>query len=207
MDASGRARIGAARERRGLGAAALELANRGGARGLAPAAVCARAGIAEERFARHFGDVEDCLLEACEAGAARLVAAVRGAFAAAGEWRGGLRAAAWAAAGAIEADPEAWRFWVLEAPGAGPRLRAAREAREAELLELLRGGREERGAKAEGVLGGILAVGAAALEGGGGRPAASYVPELLFLAVAAFEGAAAARGELAARRPAAALTA
>lgn len=165
--------------------------------------VCLRAEVGRERFREHFASLEDCYLQGFEETARRFDAVVFGAYeSATGGWREGLRAAGYAAAGFIEAEPDAVRFAVTSMFAAGDRAQLAREAQLQRIVDLIDAGRRQSGAPdwlpraiAEGVLGSIYQVLVREL-GRGARPARDFVPELMYVAVRPYLGHAAALEEL-----------
>jgi AcrR family transcriptional regulator len=198
-------------DREALVQAIVELTAERGYNGLSVAAISRRAGVSHYRFAEHFESVQDCYLRTFEDQARRFESEVLAAFDAdpGAAWRVRLRAAAYAAASFVDRDPATARFATVATPGAGEDAQRLRDAQTQRLVGLLDAGRSEladpdslgRG-HAEVLFGGIYQMLVSGLVRGERRPAVSFVPELMYLAVLPYLGHAAAREELETPAPA-----
>lgn len=131
-------------ERRRLEAAITALAAERGFAGTDAAAVCRRAGLGEEVFARHFASPEDCFCAAMQSATEALLARVGAAFAAAADgWRNQIRAVAYVMLAFFQEDPARARLMVVESPLAGARSRRIRDDGRAALAALLDRARSE----------------------------------------------------------------
>jgi AcrR family transcriptional regulator len=173
------------------------------------AAVCTAAGIDRATFERHFGDLEDCYLRVFEANSERFDTAVIGAFQSEETWRDGLRAAAYAAARFIDANPREVRFGAIAMFQAGPMAQVIRERQLHGMVDLIDAGRRQlddpdslgRGV-AEAVLGSIYQTLVAEIQQGTKASAEAFVPELMYIAVRPYLGHEAAVEELSRPPPA-----
>jgi AcrR family transcriptional regulator/DNA-binding MarR family transcriptional regulator len=129
------------------------------------ARVAGRARVSRRTFYDSFEDREDCFLAVFDEAVARIVGLVAGAYAGKKGWQERVRAALAALLECFEQEPEVASLVVVEALGAGPRVRERR----AEVLERLSGAIHEAGARAkaghglssltgEGVVGAVLSV-------------------------------------------------
>ena len=171
---------------------------------LTAAAVCERAGVPADAFARAFPRLEDCYSWVHEENSRTFEQLVMAAFEGDGSWRDRLRAAAYVAARYMEGHPREVRFGVTEMFAAGPMAQVVRERGLHRMVELIDAGRWElddpysvdRGV-AEGVFGAAYATLTAELRRrGGALPAADFVPAMMYLAVGPYLGQEAAREEL-----------
>src|SRR5204862_7328108 len=105
----------------------LELVAERGYRATTVAQVLERAGVGRARFKRLFGGKRDCFLQVYDELSERFEEHVFAAFESEGEWRDGMRAAAYAAAHWIRDHPREARYWVLEMVAAGEFAQARRE--------------------------------------------------------------------------------
>jgi AcrR family transcriptional regulator len=166
--------------------------------------VIERAGVDRAAFDRHFLGLGDCILQAYWKSTNEFNALVRAAFEREGDWRGSLRAAAYAAARYIRDNPRRVRFGTLQLFQAGPIAQAERESHLHQMVDLIDAGRQElddpdslgRGV-AEGVFGSIYELVVKSVQSGQGtRSAEDVVPEMMFLAIRPYLGLEAAIEEL-----------
>ncbi|MGI8330889.1 TetR/AcrR family transcriptional regulator [Actinomadura scrupuli] len=115
----------AGRRRRLIGAFARVAAEHGYSR-TTIAQVTEAAGVPEQAFYAHFGDLEDCFLAAYDHGAGILLARMHAARLAQPGWRDALRAGLRVLFEAMAAEPAFARIAVIETGSAGPRVRRAR---------------------------------------------------------------------------------
>ncbi|HET9185569.1 MAG TPA: hypothetical protein VFN82_05445 [Solirubrobacterales bacterium] len=160
-----------------------------------------RAGIYRQAFYDEFSSKEDCYLQALEAGAGWAEAAARAGASREATWRGKMRGALRELLGYFEAQPDLARALVVEVHAAGPRaleIRRAALERAARQVDLARGeGTEAAPAIAgEGVVAGILAVLHARLARGEDAGLVRLLPDLAYLAVLPYFGAAEAAAEM-----------
>jgi AcrR family transcriptional regulator len=166
--------------------------------------VAARAGVSEETFRRHFADEAECFMAVFRRYVGVFESRVVGAFGREDDWRAGLRAAAYAAAGYIRDYPRETRFGGIQILGAGPLPQAHSGNFLQRIVDLIDAGRQElddpdsmsRGV-AEGVLGSVYESLLRELQRGEVRAPEDFVPELMYIAVRPYLGHEAAREELA----------
>jgi len=160
-----------------------------------------RAGIYRQAFYDEFASKEDCYLQALEAEAACVEAAIRSGTSQERTWRCKMRRALQELLSYFEAHPDVARALVVEVHAAGPRALEVRRAaleRAARQVDLAR--REGSGAApaiaAEGVVAGILAVLHARLARGEDGELLRLLPELAYLATLPYFGPAEAAAEM-----------
>lgn len=162
-----------------------------------------RAGVSRADFRRLFAGKQACFLAVYDEIAESFAAAVFVAFEREGEWREGLRAAAYAAARWVGEHPREARYATVETMMAGEFAVARREATLRRFVDLVDAGREQledpdsvSRAMAEGVVGGILGTLTRNMRRGARARPEDFVPELMFLAVRPYLGQEVAREEL-----------
>lgn len=160
------------------------------------------AGLYRQAFYDSFSGKEDCYLQALEAGLAWVESVMREAASTeeAG-WRRQMRGALRGLLGFLDARPRIGRALLVEVHAAGPQAverRSAAMARAAKLVDLARseGDAEAPAISAEAVVAGILAVLHTRLAGEHDSGFQPLLPELMYLAVLPYFGAAAAADEL-----------
>jgi AcrR family transcriptional regulator len=190
-------------ERRRIAEAMLELVAERGYAATTVKAVLELAQVSRAGFKRLYAGKQECFLRVYEELSERFSEHVFAAFESEEEWRDGLRAAAYAAAGWIREHPREARYAVVEMVTAGDFAQARQEATLRRFVDLVDSGREQlerpdsvSRAMAEGVVGGILAMLTKSLRHGAREPAESLVPELMFMAVRPYLGNAAALEEM-----------
>lgn len=157
----------------------------------------AEAGVYRQAFYDSFSDKEDCYLQALDAGSAWVELAMRDAATGEVAWQGHLRGALTGLLRFLDEQPAVGRALLVEVHAAGPRAVAKRTeamARAAAMVDLAR---EESGEgapaiSAEAVVAGILAVLHSRLAADQAEGYLRLLPELMYLAVLPFFGAAAA---------------
>jgi AcrR family transcriptional regulator len=160
------------------------------------------AGLYRQAFYDNFTDKEDCYLQALEAGATWAESAMRVAAAAEEpSWRGRMRGSLRGLLEFLDSRPQIGRALLVEVHAAGPRAvekRTEAMERAAKLIDRARedGGDEAPAISAEAVVAGILAVLHTRLAGEWQDGFELLLPELMYLAVLPYFGAAAAAGEL-----------
>jgi AcrR family transcriptional regulator len=155
----------------------------------------AEAGVYRQAFYDCFSDKEDCYLQALDAGSAWVELAMRDAAAGETSWRGQLRGALHSLLLFLNEQPAVGRALLVEVHAAGPRAVAKRTeamARAASMMDLAR--KESSAAapaiSAEAVVAGILAVLHSRLASEQTDGYLQLLPELMYLAVLPFFGAA-----------------
>ena len=208
--------------------ALVEVAGERGVGSVTVAHIVARSGVSRRTFYELFDDREDCFLaafdQAVERGAKRVVPAFR----APGAWRERTRAGLGALLEYLDDEPGMGALCIVDALGAGPVALERRRQVVAALIDAVHEGREEAraGAKptrltAEGVVGAVLGVLHARLEGhdahpngaretsmrtvapraGAAQPMTSLLGPLMGMIVLPYQGQAAAARETAKPAP------
>lgn len=160
------------------------------------------AGLYRQAFYDNFSDKEDCYLQALDAGATWVEAAMReGAEAEEPSWRGRMRGALRGLLEFLDARPAVGRALLVEVHAAGPRAvekRTEAMVRAAELINLAReeGDGDAPAISAEAVVAGILSVLHTRLMGEQASDFEPLLPEMMYLAVLPFFGLDAAAEEL-----------
>lgn len=160
------------------------------------------AGLYRQAFYDSFSDKEDCYLQALEAGGRWAEAAMReSAGAETPDWRGRMRGSLRGLLEFLDARPRVGRALLVEVHAAGPRAverRTEAMVRAAALVDLAReeGDDEAPAISAEAVVAGILAVLHTRLARDQESGFELLLPELMYLAVLPYFGAAAAAAEL-----------
>lgn len=167
------------------------------------AEICARAGGGETDFRRFFASKQECALAALEEMIASNQRTVRGAFESEPRWPDSLRAAAYAQARWIVANPRKTRFGMLETLWASELTSALRDQLFGGYVAMIDAGRSVASdpdsippLTAESVVGSIAQVLTRYSERDEGRDPVSGVPEMMYLAVRPYLGEEAARREL-----------
>ncbi|HZK15560.1 MAG TPA: TetR/AcrR family transcriptional regulator [Solirubrobacterales bacterium] len=190
-------------QRERLLAAMIEVVTETGYNRLTVQNVLSRAGISRPTFYEQFEDKEDCFLAAFDASAAQMRTRIDAAVADAGpDWRERLRNGIEGLLDFIAGEPKAARTVIVEARASSP----AGLGRRDELLDhfatcidaLVREDLDEppSAIAAAGVVGGIESVLYARLQKGETEDLAELLPSLMYFAVLAYAGRAAARDEL-----------
>lgn len=186
----------------------MELASERGYDDVSVAEVAARAGGSAADFESHFASKLACAVAILEGIAESNLRAVRGAFDAEPSWPDSLRAAAYAHAEWILANPEKMRFGLLETLWASELTGALRDSLFGEYVAMIDAGREvapDPGSipafAAEGAVGSITEVITRRLGHGRLEEMLKLVPEMMYLAVRPYLGEDAARRELTMPRP------
>jgi AcrR family transcriptional regulator len=161
----------------------------------------AAAGLYRQAFYDSFVDKEDCYLQAIDAGSAWIELAMREAAVGEAGWRGQLRGALTGLLYFLDEQPEVGRALLVEVHAAGKGAVDKRTEAMARASSLMDRAREESdgGApaiSAEAVVAGILAVLHSRLSSRQTSGFANLLPELMYLAVLPYFGAAAATEEM-----------
>jgi AcrR family transcriptional regulator len=204
-----RSRVGATQvtevQRTRMLAAAVQVVGELGYDKMSVARVTARAGVSRRTFYDLFDDREACFLATFveTAERARALACEAGADARERGWRGRVRAGLAALLGFCADEPLAGRVVVVDALKAGPVVLERRERLVEELIGVVEGGRaqvrsgrEVAPLTGEGVVGAVLAVVHARLQGRGGGSLNELLNPLMAMIVLPYLGAAAAEKEL-----------
>lgn len=130
-------------ERAGLRRAGLELAAEGGYRQVSREGVTERAGLDPAAFDRHYGDLEDCLLDAYQEAFEEMFAAIDAATKVQPSWLEQMRALGPAVIEFLRADEPRARYLTVEVVSGGEHMRLARERDLAKICELIDRGRSE----------------------------------------------------------------
>jgi AcrR family transcriptional regulator len=188
--------------------AMLDLVFEHGYDGVGVAEIAARAGAAVADFAQHFPSKQDCAVAVLEELADHNLRAVRSAFEGEERWPDSLRAAAYAHARWILANPKKMRFGLLETLWAGEMTSALRDDLFRAYIEMVDAGRAVApdpeavpAYTAEGVVGSITQVVVRNMSKPYSGDLLSQVPEMMYLAVRPYLGEEAGRKELALTPP------
>ena len=164
--------------------------------------VLASAGVGQKAFERRFVDLDRCFTEVWESRTGEFLEATGDAYAAAGGWREGLRAAAWAYCRFLQEDHDRARF-LIDVAFANPLVQARRDFVMSGYAELVHLGRHERPQAAsvrrpvaEAVVGAIWEWVAGSVRSGGFDQLPGEVPQMMYLTVLPYLGVEAAREEL-----------
>lgn len=170
--------------------------------------VAERAGGTVADFERHFPSKLACAVAILEGIAESNLREVRGAFDGEPAWPDSLRAAAYAHADWILANPEKMRFGLLETVWASELTGALRDSLFGEYVAMIDAGRKVApdpdsipAFTAEGVVGAITEVITRRLRPEQSGELLDLVPEMMYLAVRPYLGEEAARRELTMPRP------
>jgi AcrR family transcriptional regulator len=155
----------------------------------------AEAGVYRQAFYDSFSDKEDCYLQALDAGSAWVELAMRDAAAGRTTWRDQLRGALTGLLGFLDEQPALGRALLVEVHAAGPRAVAKRTeamARASSMMDLARQESDDSAPaiSAEAVVAGILAVLHSRLASNQTSGYLRLLPELMYLSVLPFFGAA-----------------
>lgn len=187
-------------QRERIESALIELVAEHGLRDASSAMIAARARLPEDEFSALFSDVQDCFSQVWEGFNTDFLQRTRAAYAAAGGWREGLRAAAWDYCRWLQEDELRARLFMTEPVFAGETVQASRDAVMAEFVDLLQlgcgGGADVRSAHAEAVLGSIWVRVAALVRTGRFDKLPAGVPQMMYLVVLPYLGPDAAQEEL-----------
>src|SRR3954468_23161334 len=164
------------------------------------------AGVHRQTFYDSFGDKEECYLQALDAGSAWVELAMREAAAGKTTWRGRLRGALTGLLRFLDEHPAVGRALLVEVHAAGPRAigkRTEAMTRASTMMDLAREESDDNAPaiSGEAVVAGILAVLHARLAAEKQGEYLRLLPELMYLAVLPYFGAAAASAEMRASRP------
>lgn len=164
------------------------------------------AGVYRQAFYDSFSGKEDCYLQALDAGSAWVELEMRDAAAGETTWRSQLRGALSGLLRFLDEQPAMGRALLVEVHAAGPEAVAKRTeamARASAMVDLARVENDEGAPaiSAEAVVAGILAVLHSRLASGQTNGYLQLLPELMYLAVLPFFGAAAATTAMRADQP------
>jgi AcrR family transcriptional regulator len=179
------------------------IADRGFA-GVAPADVVERADVTEAEFLLYFARLEDCCVETFDCIAERCERSLYAAYDSPGTWRDRLRAAAYASARFMKANPVETRFALVEFGRATEFAKARLEWAIELYTDLIDAGREESAepdsmsrASARSAIGSTMSLLSRQWqEEGDVSEAERFVPEMMYLAVRPYLGQEAALEEL-----------
>ncbi len=188
-------------------AAMVEVSSEFGAGRATVAHVVARSGVSRRTFYELFEDRDDCFVAAFDQAVERASVSVASAYLAAGGWRARMRAGLGALLEFLDDEPGLGALCIVDVLAGGP-VALERRARVVELLvdAVDEGRAEAKGSlrptrmTAEGVVGAVLAVLYARLEGDDGSPKTGLLSALMGMIVLPYLGSAAAAREIA--RPA-----
>jgi len=165
------------------------------------------AGVHRQDFYESFRDKEDCYLQALDAGSAWVELAMREAATGETTWRGQLRGALTGLLRFLDEQPAVGRALLVEVHAAGALAVSKRTeamTRASTMMDLAREESDDDtvpAISAEAVVAGILAVLRARLAAAKQGEYHRLLPELMYLAVLPYFGAAAASAEMQASRP------
>jgi AcrR family transcriptional regulator/DNA-binding MarR family transcriptional regulator len=194
--------------------AAVQVACEHGAGRLTVAHVVARAGVSRRTFYEVFRDSEECLLASLEQALVCASERVSPAYRASERWRERMRAGLGALLELFDEDPLLARLLVVESSSAGRSVLELRSSVIGLLIDAVDEGRTEARSTAgiarltaEGVVGGVLSVLRARIEGHqlmdeGSEPLVGLLRALMSMIVLPYLGAGAARRELERQLPA-----
>jgi AcrR family transcriptional regulator len=166
-------------------------------------AVCARSGVDEVAFHRHFSDLEDCFCATFEGLGQEFLHRLAAAFDGQASWRDQLRAVAYAFLEYLQEDPARARLTAVEALNAGERAQVIRDEIFGGLYAFIDLGRQELRdpesltfATAEAIGGTIYNQIRIRIETGGVATLTDLVPKMMYTAVLPYLGPEAASEEL-----------
>jgi AcrR family transcriptional regulator len=169
--------------------------------------VLERAGVDSGTFEDCFSSLDECFAEVWEECQGEVVERTSTAFLAAGDWRRGMRAAAWQLCRWADENRERAQILFVELSYANELVRASRDRTFRVYADLIHAGRFEREqtadvprATAEAVMGAIWERLVITVRAGTFDRLPTQVPEMMYLLVLPFLGPEAAREELR-RRP------
>jgi AcrR family transcriptional regulator len=175
--------------------------------GVSVAHVVARSGVSRRTFYELFEDREDCFLAAFDRAVSRAAETAVPVYRAGGSWRVRIAGGLEALLGFLDAEPELGYLCVVGALGAGPKALERRAQVVQSLVAVVHEGRREATAVrrpdrlvAEGVVGAVLAIVHARLQGQSPKLLGGLSSRLMAMIVLPYLGAAAAEREL--KRPA-----
>lgn len=183
-------------------AAAVQTVEEHGYGGMTVARVIGRAQVSRKTFYDVFRDREDCFLAAFDQTVAQMRTAVVEASARESNWRDALRAGLARLLWLMDQEPGLARLCVVEALGAGGRVRQSRARVLRELAAVVDRGRSVSGAReppemtAEGIVGAVFAVVHTRLLTDDGEPLVDLLGPLMSTIVLPYLGARVARAEL-----------
>jgi AcrR family transcriptional regulator/DNA-binding MarR family transcriptional regulator len=185
-------------------AAAVATIDELGYAGMSVAQVLQRARISRKTFYEIFTDRDDCFLAAFDEAVSHASALAGEAYAGEPDWRRATRAGLGRLLAWMDEEPALARLCMLEALGAGVRVRERRAEILAQLVEIVDRGGDVRGASRRpppltgvGVVGGIVAVLEARLLQADDQDLSGLLGPLMSMIVLPYLGPRAARGELA----------
>jgi AcrR family transcriptional regulator len=184
-----------------------ELVRERGAGGVSVAHVVARSGVSRRTFYELFEDREDCFLAAFDRAVARAAETALPAFQTGESWRERIAGGLEVLLGFLDVEPELGYLCVVGALGAGPKALERRAQVVQTLVAVVHEGRRETTAVrlpdrlvAEGVVGAVLAIVHARLQGQSPKLLGGLSSRLMAMIVLPYLGSAAAEREL--KRPA-----
>jgi AcrR family transcriptional regulator/DNA-binding MarR family transcriptional regulator len=196
-------------QRARLLAAAGQVACERGAANMTVSYVVERAGVSRRTFYEIFADAEQCLLATLDQALARAAERVLPAWRSLGDWRERVRGCLVELLCLFDEEPQLARLLIVESLSAGPSALKRRARVLGELIAALDEGRADARAgmdptplSAEGVVGGVLAVIHARVLDARPGPLLALTNQLMSTIVLPYQGAAAARRELARPLPA-----
>ena len=165
-------------------------------------ALCLRSGLQRSGFEQHFDSLETCLTAAWEEVTQEFAMSTGAAYAAAGNWRDGIRAAAWACCRIVQENHDKARFSVELSLTSEP-MQASRDFIMDGWAELVHLGRFERPqaadvprAQAQAVVGAIWERLVKTITEDGFERLPNLVPEAMYITVLPYLGEEAAQEEL-----------
>jgi AcrR family transcriptional regulator len=166
--------------------------------------VVARAGVSREEFDRRFADKDDCALKVFEAFTEDYKWTIQTAYDSQSDWRSSLRAAAYAVADWVVANPKLVRFGAVELLAAEDEMvRVRREEAFQFSAGLIDAGRAEAenpdkisDATAVMAIGSIVQLLTHRIQSGGAVTPREVVPQMMYQAVRPYVGEESAREEL-----------
>jgi AcrR family transcriptional regulator len=162
-----------------------------------------RAGVDAAEFGRHFSDLEACFTEVWIGTAEEAQRQMLEGYAAAGNWRDGMRGQAWAFCRFLQADHDRARVAMVATASAPEMIRAERDRRFLLFSQLIHLGSGERSeaaevplAQAEAAFGAIWDRVSKLVNADAFDRLPKLVPELMFTVVLPYLGLGAAQAEL-----------
>jgi AcrR family transcriptional regulator len=165
--------------------------------------VLGRASVDHATFAKHFSSFDACFEEVWKGLAQEFVGRSLAAYAAADNWRDGMRAQAWELCRFLQEDHTRARICMVETTYATEMIRANRDELHRAYADLIHLGRTEREeafqipyAQAEGVMGALWERATKTVARGAFEDLPKQVPEMMYIVVLPYLGLEAAKEEL-----------
>jgi AcrR family transcriptional regulator len=190
-------------ERERIRAAVVSLVGERGYLGTTLDRVRRRADLDLASFRSHYADFDDCFTAVWESIADQFIERAAGAYLSGADWRGGIRALAWEYCRFLAEDQDRARVFMVEVAFGNEAVRAARDVVMERYIDLVHLGAGERPdaagvprTRAEAVIGAIWERVAVTVKAGRFEQLPEQVPQMMYVLVLPYLGAAAAQQEL-----------